>query len=777
MRFLTERERDQMLFPRPADGAVVDISPPGLAWLPAQGAGGYRVEIRDSGGDLVYQKDVGTEPIHLPDRVLDAGAYRWDVVAKDQYRRDKARRGEMSFTVKADVPKLPWVDPEELLSRVPKGHPRLLYPRHELDAIRSTLDTTRSRSWQACLRAADRALDMPPPVYPTYHEAEDPKVCRLAYKVCRLAYKDYFGDFRRYINSALMDLSLAFLMTEEAKYAEAAKRILMEVTGWPTDDDDVTSVSAKWGDEPGLSFSRCAHRAYDWLHGALTEDERGRVLKMCEERAWQTYRALERRNYLTSPGGSHSGRLIAYLSEMAIVMAGESDGAKTWLDYSLKGLTTFYPHWGGHEGGWSEGVGYGLAYNQIYLPAFEALRIACDYDMWKRPYFRKVRYFFFYCTAQHGEIKPFGDGAERGGGSGFASLLAYHARLFNDPYVGWWATQAEGWSGGGGEASLVFEDELPKQPPADLPGSRAFTGVGWAALHGDLTRPDEDTFLLFKSSPYGSVSHSHADQNAFAIMKGGKALAIPSGYYGPAYGQPHHAEWTRTTKANNCVLVNGEGQVIREGKASGRIVEFEEHTRITYVMGDAAAAYMGRLSRFDRHILFLRPGLFLVLDDLEAPEPSRFQWMLHAFEEMEIDGDRLVSKRGGAALDVRLRSPAALALSQTDRFDTPFNHGVPEQFHKDMANHWHVTAETVGPAEATRIGAAMAVSGPRDALEMSVLDHDGWFGARTVGPSGSAEGWVQLVAGAPGPDGYADAVNSGEAKVCGRGDDGDAFAI
>ncbi len=775
MRFLTERDRDQMLFPRPADGSAVDISPPGLAWLPAKGAGGYRVEIRDANGALVYQKDVGTEPIHLPDRVLGPGEYRWDVVAKDQYRRDKARRGEMSFTVAPGAPELPWVDPEVLLARVPEGHPRLIYPRRELEGIRNTLNTTRSRSWRACLRAADGALDMPAPVYPTYHEAVDPKVCRLAYK-------DYFGDFRRYINSALMDLSLAYVMTDELRYAEAAKRILMEITEWPTDDDDVTSVSAKWGDEPGLSFSRCAHRAYDWLHGALTDDERSRVLKMCEERAWQTYRRLERRNYLACPGESHNGRLIAYLSEMAIVMAGESDGAKTWLDYSLKGLTTFYPHWGGHEGGWAEGVGYGLAYNQIYLPAFEALRIACDFDLWKRPFFRKVRYFFFYCTALRGEIKPFGDGAERGGvigrgGGGFPTLLAHHARLFNDPYVGWWADQVEGWSGGGGELSLVFGDELPVKPPADLPGSRAFRGVGWAALHGDLARPDEDTFLLFKSSPYGSVSHSHADQNAFAVMKGGKALAIPSGYYGPSYGQPHHAEWTRSTKANNCVLVNGEGQVIREGKASGRITAFEERPRISYVVGDAAAAYMGKLPRFDRHILFLRPGLFLVLDDLEATAPSRFQWKLHAFEEMEIDDSRAVSRRDGAVLDVHLSSEVGLGLSQTDRFDTPFNHDIPEQFHKDMPNHWHVTAGTLESAQATRIGAIMAVSGPEDPLEISVLDHEGWFGARADGASGSAEGWVQLAAGAPGPEGYDEAVSAGKAKVCGKGDDGDIFAV
>ena len=770
MAFLTERTEDAMLFPRPEDGAVVGISPPGLTWLPAADALGYQVEICDEGGTRVYEgRAVGTS-VHLPDRVLAPGTYTWDVVALDPQGNEAARRGTQSFTVPEGVPELPWVDPEVLLARVPAGHPRLLYRKEDLPALRTTLGTTREGSWAACLRAAERALDMPAPVYPDYHLTED----RVQ---CRLEYKRYFADFRRYINSALMHLSLAFLMTGEAKYAEAGKRILLAVADWPTNDEDVSSVSAQWGDEPGLSLSRCAHRAYDWLYDALNDEERAKVLAMCEERAWQTYRRLVRGNYLTSPGKSHDGRLIAYLSEMAIAMAGESDGAKMWLDYSLLGLTTFYPHWGGHEGGWAEGIGYGLAYNQIYMPALEGLRVACDLDLWQRPFFRKVRYFFFYCTALRGEIRPFGDGADRGGPGtdpgGFAALLSFHGHRYEDPCMAWWAEQT-GRRGGGGEMALVFEDEGATEPPTELPGSRVFRGAGWAALHSDLTQPEEDTFLLFKSSPYGSVSHSHADQNAFAIMKGGRALAIPSGYYGPAYGMPHHAEWTRATKANNCVLVNGAGQVIRSAKASGRITAFEDRKALSYVAGDAAAAYMGKMCRFDRHILFLRPGLFLVLDDLEAPEPARFKWLLHAFEKMEVDdaAGRIVSRRDGATLDVRLRSPAGLTLNQTDVFDTPYNAGTPEEFQEDRPNHWHVAAETQEEAGAARIGAVMAASGPGERFDVELLEREGWFGARASGAFGTVAGWVQLCPGAPGPEACGE-----DAVIWGRGADSSEISI
>jgi len=775
MTFLTEKSSDRMLFPRPLDGLDVHITPPGLAWLPAEGAANYRVEVHTAGGKAVYEKVVGADPVHLPDQVLEPGDYVWDVVALDDKGHEAGRRGKLRFSIPKGVAQLPWVDPETLLARVPKEHARLLYPRADLDAVRKTLETTRKRSWAACLRAADRALDTDAPKYPTYHLTEDKQAQRLEYV-------KYFQYIRGYIDGKLMHLSLAYLMTEDVKYAEAGKRILLEIASWPTDDADVTSVSAKWGDEPGLSYSKCAHFAYDWLYHALDDNEKRLVFKMCEDRAWQTHRRLVRQTYLATPGDSHNGRMIAYLSDMAIAMAGESDGAKTWLDFSLKALTTIYPHWAGYEGGWAEGAPYGLWYNGFYIPAFEALKQTTGFDLWQRPFFNNVRHFFFYCTSVRGEIRPFGDSAEKGGpgekgGSGYADLMWHHAHRFDDPYVGWWVNQIQGWSGGSGRTALLFDDEVPSKVPVDIPQSRAFRGVGWAGLHGNLADVDNDTFFLFKSSPYGSVSHSHADQNCFAIMKGGKALAIPSGYYGPSYGMAHHAEWTRSTKANNGVLVNGEGQEIRSAKANGRLVNFEDRKGLSYVCGDATAAYVGKLNRFDRHVLFLRPGLILMLDDLAAPEAATYQWMLHAFDEMTLGEGQVISRRADKTLDVRLSSPQGLTLSQTDVFDTPFNEGIPESFHKEMPNHWHVTAETQEKADATRIGAALGVFGKGEMFDMEVLTHRGWFGAKASGDFGVVEGWVQLVDGVSGPDGFGDLVHVGSAKVCGRASDGDVFVI
>ena len=96
---------------------------------------------------------------------------------------------------------------------------------------------------------------------------------------------------------------------------------------------------------------------------------------------------------------------------------------------------------------------------------------------------------------------------------------------------------------------------------------------------------------------------------AATLWLAGRALAIPSGYYGPAFDMPHHAQWTRQTKAHNNILVNGQGLLVRTAKAAGRIAVFRHRRALTYECGDAAQAYGGRLSVYRRHLLFLRPGI------------------------------------------------------------------------------------------------------------------------------------------------------------------------
>ncbi|MFC1717551.1 DUF4962 domain-containing protein, partial [Candidatus Poribacteria bacterium] len=309
--FPEERPRGNMAIPRPEDGETVAINPPGFVWNPAEGAASYRLEIYNGREQEIYAADGITDPLHLPDRQLSTGEYKWDLAALDQNGNVLGWRGKQKFMVPDSIPVLPWVPPNNLLSRVPAEHPRLIFLKRDLPTIRESLKTTRRKAWDQVKQAADSFVGLEPPPYPSYHLTEDPKRCRLEYV-------DYFRGIGRYVDSGLQTLALAYLMSGDMRYGESARHLLMAFAQWPVDDADVTSVVAKWGDEPGLHLARICHRAYDWIYDILDDAQREKALAMCAGRARQALRRLRNRhNYLTSPGESHAGRLIAYLSEMA----------------------------------------------------------------------------------------------------------------------------------------------------------------------------------------------------------------------------------------------------------------------------------------------------------------------------------------------------------------------------------------------------------------------------------------------------------------------------
>jgi hypothetical protein len=338
------------------------------------------------------------------------------------------------------------------------------------------------------------------------------------------------------------------------------------------------------------------------------------------------------------------------------------------------------------------------------------------------------------------------------------ALMLYHALRYRDPAVRWYVDQL-----GDPEQErrsisplpgLLLADDVEPEPPAHLPNDKAFFGVGIAALHSNLLDPRDDLMILLKSSLYGGVSHSHADQNSFAIMKGGDALAIPAGYRHPSHGSAFHTKYTQHTIAHNAILVNGEGQINRDATANGHLTDFKTLPHIGYACGDATAAYRNTLTRCRRHVVMIRPSVICVVDDLEAPEPAEYQWLMHGFERFGLDegAQQFVSTRAGNSMTVHLATPGGFGFEQTDEWPMDPNEGVPESHRKELKKHWHFTARTKEKSAARRIAALMVVEGDGDDVSVTQSSPaDGVVQFKAALPNGAATVVVRLVSGA-GPD-------------------------
>ena len=169
-----------------------------------------------------------------------------------------------------------------------------------------------------------------------------------------------------------------------------------------------------------------------------------------------------------------------------------------------------------------------------------------------------------------------------------------------------------------------LRSSLPKveaKEPSDLPQSRLFRGVGQAYLNTDITDASKNIQVHFKSSPFGTQSHGYNAQNSFLLYVGGERLFLRSGKR-DHYGSEHHKYWMWHTKSDNCITVNGESQGRRRADAIGEITRFETTPEFDYVVGEAGDAYQGKMERFTRRLLFIKPGAIVVWDSLEAPDES-----------------------------------------------------------------------------------------------------------------------------------------------------------
>ena len=141
------------------------------------------------------------------------------------------------------------------------------------------------------------------------------------------------------------------------------------------------------------------------------------------------------------------------------------------------------------------------------------------------------------------------------------------------------------------------------------------------------------------------------------------------------------------------MLVNGKGAIDRDGNRGGQVVDFRTTNGYGYISGEAENAYGERLNKWHRHLLMIRPSILIVADDLVAPEPSSFQWLLHALEGFEIDAANhtLVSRRKGACLRGYLFGSTDFTLTQTDAWplapDIGFSHGQKALAGEALAFH------------------------------------------------------------------------------------------
>ena len=530
--------------------------------------------------------------------------------------------------------------------------------------------------------------------------------------------------------------AVLWIVTGEERYLAKAREFLLGASSWSLDSTGWETgpvrgaTSVAYNDEAHFRLWRKLPLVYDQIRGRLSASERAQVLAHFRIRGAQNLAfvlaggvAQSWRNSIEGNPESHPIRFMAMTGLGGLALWDDlPEQAREWWGLAYKFYRDRFPSWGGDDGGWSEGLAYwrGTMEHAAFQDGLLAIGDPLAYHT---AFWRNTGYFPLY-NVQPYRHTGFGDLADAGKFSlepASAEYLLHLARVLGDGHLSTYAGQARASASSVDLKALNRVYPTPPEllirnftashlsPPAprllaELPPSRLFTDIGWVSLHSTLGRPNDDIHVTFKSSPYGSFSHSHADQNAFVLNAYGENLAIASGYR-EFHNSAHHEGWTRQTVSKNALLIDGLGQKSQDAAATGRITSYAVGPRLVWVGGDATVAYqssqpVGQVKSVVRDLLFIDSRYVVIRDRVVLVAPGRLTWLLHAERPIEWRAATPAAFIQGAkaTLSVRLLAPAGVTWNGHVR--AAFDPAVEPSYAKnpEWVQQSHLFAETADVA-------------------------------------------------------------------------------
>jgi hypothetical protein len=679
---------------RPVEGERVAVNPPALSWVHEKDAAGYTVEwAREASFKAPVTVRGIPWSVYVHHAPLAAGRYFWRYRIETKDGQGSAWSRARSFIVDQRAIAFPQPPLDELRRRIGAAHPRLFVRASDVERLREWTHGQGKPVFDALIARADALLTAAP--------TPEPAVRANPYDE---ATRQYWWSNRLQTLKALQEgevLAFVWLVTRDAKYKEPARKRALELAAWDPDGPTNFTVNC----EAAKPMLHRLARIYDWAFDALSESDRARMRAVMSRRArdaWMSGEVKQGVGHLNQPYGSHANRTWHKMAEYAVATLGEAPEADQLLAYAVTKFFAVYPVWSDDDGGWHEGLSYFGGYMSKAAWWMELARTPLGIDGFTKPFFAQFGDYAMYSSPPGSPELGLGDLAHRPVSSNW-SFMHYYVRRTKNPHWAWWVEQ---WKIPATTEDIVWDflcgaaPAVEPKAPAGLPSSKVFRGTGVAILNTDLTSAASNVQVRFKSSPMGRWSHGHDPHNSFTLNAYGEALLV-NNVYRDLYGTPFHKDWVWSTRSQNAVLVDGAGQKPHSADLGGRIVEANLGDGLDYVVGDAAASYEGKPTAARRHVIFLKPDVVVLADELRAPRPSTYQWMLHAQKpfEMREQEQRLVVEREHGGVVVDYVADGRLRMKQWTGYDPP-----PDQKYLDASKfaaippQWHVEASSQEPA-------------------------------------------------------------------------------
>jgi hypothetical protein len=520
-------------------------------------------------------------------------------------------------------------------------------------------------------------------------------------------------NFFRDHGDALSAMALSSIISEDAAQINLTVNYLMAVCAWEVWDIPRNDLGH-------IHIIISVSLAYSWMQDYLDAEQKAFI----EERLG--YWTHERYMQATAPYNSeqnnwwthsylqnHCGSNYAAIGIAALALKEADSRSQDWLNLAVakwERIRFLLNSIG--DGTWHEGVSYQWYQMETALPFLLALRQKTGQNLLPDTQLKALSEFRSYnhLPGNYQWMMPYGDvSVWESGHTAPPALLRIIAAEYNDVYA---AYTAEELLQAGGRYSNVWAfpyavyEFLFYDPDVELripdAGSHSlshfFTDAEAAVWRSSW---DADALIFgIKAGPYGgrfgydrfhageypfdeaeataNVGHDHRDAGSFWIAKGADWL-LPEDVQYEGY----------ETSLHNTLLIDGQGQAIysqgnpgydaltRGEKNDAKVNDIAgDQTWYEYIETDLsrAYAYISGVNQVKRYAVYLRPNVWIIIDDTETSGQLEVSHLIHAENSITNESSWLnLQSENGALLKVQTISPtdAQVHIDQT-------SYGMPE---------------------------------------------------------------------------------------------------
>ncbi len=472
------------------------------------------------------------------------------------------------------------------------------------------------------------------------------------------------GDDKRTYGCYLTHLVAAYRLTGERPYFDAACRYLEAFIA-----RDSWTVDLMYG-----HWSHGVALAYDWLYHELDASLRERTADALYRHArrlfedWVSYQSAAPVAY----AWNHTAVPHCGLMAAGCAIWGDLSGVGPLLRMGLEKARIMVDSLG-PDGASAEGLAYGQYHNDYLVRSMVLAHELLGLDLFEDcTFFRQYSRFMLYSQLPRcawRETKVFVQLGDSNGDTwcGPDPQLRMVARRYRDGLAQGLADAiaAAGSSADYGVFAEPFwyDETVAPEHPDSLPLLHHLADKDIVMMRSDWG--DQASVFLIKCGPNSghhaarrykqdvSGGHMHPDAGHVMLHALGEWLLVDDGYM------------LKRTSYQNTVLINGIGQEgegytwfedlpFRQGHPEGRILRVETLDDVDVVAADAAPPYKAaaRLRKFLRHALYVRPDVWILVDELQADVASTYDLRFHAPQPFTAVKDGWRMTTGGVALEV-----------------------------------------------------------------------------------------------------------------------------